>query len=176
MQRLDESGASIPQKKAALLLHSLPQAAQRAALEKLPAPSRSRMRELLLELSELGIPAGRQWLDLRDTDTLTLQQQLASAPAEFVVQALKTQSPQTIQLIWRIQIWPWAQQVFSHLPVASQAIVKELDAASAAVPTSLVKSLVQSTLEQVRACQAQVAPMPHCEPSGIKGVFKRWFS
>ncbi len=126
---------STPARRAALLLHGLPAATQQQVLAKLDLAERSRLRPLLGELAELGLPPslGRSLQHLEsapapaepmlDVPALSAQERVERLSADDVARCLQLCAPVTAAQLLRASAWPWQADVLARVPPALRAQV-----------------------------------------------------
>lgn len=148
-----EGGA--PARRAALLLHAMSPADRDWVLEQLPAAARARVRGLLDELAELGIPADEVLLEgLRDASPAPVAQPRSAAPPLSAIEGtgavavLEAADPREVARVLRneplgivvhllkAREWTWRDALLSELGVVERRRVEEKLAAHGAVHAS----------------------------------------
>lgn len=106
-------------RKAALLIHALPERARKTVLHRLTPAEREQMETLLSEIHLLGIPTGRDWLALMARPRLkddSPRDMLMKADVEQLAPILLTQAPSTIATVLHLGSWPWKDAFLAKAP------------------------------------------------------------
>lgn len=166
-------------RKAALTLHALPAKDMRKVWERLDESERVALSPLLDELSSLGIPNGRPWVDsdgvLPDGDAAQADPRMAirawgSAQA---LAALTTQSVDTVATVMRIESWPWQAEVLDAWPAEQRhALRTRLEAAACNVPPRLAEALLRRMA--LAGAQARRTAASSSRPSS-SSAHRRWY-
>ncbi|MDO9005738.1 MAG: hypothetical protein Q7V20_20020 [Aquabacterium sp.] len=139
------------ERKAALLLHSLPGPARQEVLARLDDARRDTLVSLLDELQALGIPTGHAWVDLNssagDAGPHQAVWNLGSAQATAL---LAGQSLETVAGVLGLAAWPWAAELLSQWPAEQRSQLKSLAASPRAMPTPVAESLLLSLADKAR--------------------------
>jgi hypothetical protein len=110
------AGLETPQaRRAAVLLHELPEVARQQVFARLEGSQVARLRPLLHELSEL---------DPRPVESVSVERARRLRP-EDVALALGSCAPMTVALLLRAVAWPWKTQVLECLPRIVRVDVRE---------------------------------------------------
>lgn len=158
------------ERRAALLLHSIPPKARALALAKLPIQKQQRMTALLDELQSLGIPSGRQWVDECRTESASALVRVNRLPVHVVVKALAHQSTATIQLLLASHGWAWRDGVAQHFgldQIAEQSTVVAAQLLKQVFIEQLLSSAIDIEAQADEARAREVAPR--------QGWMKRFF-
>jgi hypothetical protein len=138
------------ERKAALLLHSLPGAARQEVLSRLDGARRDALLVLLEELQGLGIPTGRAWIDLGQQQGEASQRQsiwnLDSGQAAIV---LRGQSLETVAAVLGLASWPWAPELLAQWPADQRARLATLVESPRALPARVAESLLSTLADKV---------------------------
>jgi hypothetical protein len=144
-------------RRAALLLHGLPEQARGRVLAKLSAGEAARLRPLLRELTELGVsPALSR--ELQETAiamappprAASARKRVESLGAADVTTALEACAPVTIAALLRISEWSWKPQFLEACGELRRAELRrhlqdDAPAVSPAVAEALCARLCQET-------------------------------
>ena len=147
-------------RKAALTLHALTTKDMRKVWERLDESERMALSPLLDELSSLGIPKGRHWID---DDGVSPDVEDAKPDPRAAIRAwrasqalalLSTQSLHTVAMVLRIEPWPWQAEVLDTWPAEHRhALRARLEASASDVPPRLSDALLRSMV--LAAAQAR---------------------
>jgi hypothetical protein len=140
-------------RQAALLLHGLEPAVQRAVLAKLAKADAERLRSLLSELAEMGVsPALGRRLNgsAIAANGASPEKKVEQLGAETIIVAVEDLAPVTIAQLVRAREWPWKAQVLALLPepvctAVGQALLQELPA----LPPAAVHRLCERLWDRV---------------------------
>lgn len=148
-------------RKAALALHALAPHDLQRVWSRLDAGQHEALGPLLEELSSLGIPKGRKWLD-PDEDDAAQQSALIDevrrcravvwgVRAEQVLPVLTAQSLDTAVTVMRIAKWPWLDDAVEAWPPEQRHTVRQRLEQAATVPDKLADHLLQSMAQALLA-------------------------
>ncbi|RZK99224.1 MAG: hypothetical protein EOP36_19950 [Rubrivivax sp.] len=138
------------ERKAALLLHSLPGPARQEVLSRLDGARRDAMLGLLEELQGLGIPTGRAWVDLSQQQGGVSQRQLlwnlGSGQAAI---ALSGQSLETVAAVLGLASWPWGPDLLAQWPADQRTRLASLTESPRVLPARVAESLLSTLADKV---------------------------
>lgn len=138
------------ERKAALLLHSLPGPARQEVLARLDSARRDALLPLLDELQSLGIPTGRAWVDLSPQQDESRQRQLVwNLGSAQAMAALSGQSLDTVAAVLGLAQWPWAGELLAQWPADQRARLVSLAESPRALPAPVAESLLASLAGQI---------------------------
>jgi hypothetical protein len=145
-------------RQAALLLHGLTADARARVLSHLTAAEAARLRPLLDELAQLGVPSSlshevQEKAAARATASLpegtSARQRAKSLYGADVLQALSACVPVTVAAILQIEEWPWKQQVLDLFPDLRRAEIKHhLRSDAPALPPAVAEALCERLCEE----------------------------
>ena len=148
---LDQTGL----RKAALLLHSLPEAARVGALARLEDARRAVLEPLLQELQTLGVPPGHSWLDLSDLRTESGPHQTVwNLTPDGAAAILGSQSLDTVAAILSLARWPWADELLSQWPADQRSQLRRLTEQSRVVSKPVAETLLTCVADKARQVDA----------------------
>ncbi len=132
-------------RRAALLLHALPERDRHWLLTQLLPARREMLRTLLLELRELGIPADQAWLrdvissgTSRTRELNSVPHEVGTAPSDSrqtaleqasamtLAEVLRDESPGAIARLLALQSWPWAGAFMELLSTIKRRQVEDI--------------------------------------------------
>ncbi len=166
-------------RRAALLLHALPPAAKRRVIARLDATEVARLKPLLEEIEQMGVP---QTLggDLRALTALlpaapagkpSLREQVRDLSAEDVVQCLRACAPATVAQLLRADEWPWRQQALDRTSEPRRTEVRRhMRAESAVLAPGVLTALCERLCREVALLHTN---RPRADESAVRGG-ARW--
>lgn len=162
--------------RAALTLHALPTRDRARVLNRLDPAWHAPLRGLLRELSDLGIPEGRAWLDLSSSGqgnekSSALTSSLGMLRPEQALQLLRTQSTATAALVLQLDDWPWKVEVMARWPAHLKGELRDQLASAVDVAPALREAVLRRASEQAKAWAASRGPVP---VSGSGGTKRSW--
>jgi Mg/Co/Ni transporter MgtE len=138
------------ERKAALLLHSLPGPARQEVLARLDSGRRDALLPLLDELQGLGIPTGHAWIDLSQQRDESRQRQLAWNLGSAQAAAILTgQSLETVAAVLGLAPWPWTDELLAQWPADQRTRLVSLTASTRTLPAPVAESLLASLADKV---------------------------
>lgn len=165
-------------RQAALTLHALSQDDRRRVWSRLAPDKRSALEPLLAELRDLGIPAGRAWVDVdavsNEAETQPELDRLVSRTrrlrVEVILKVLSLQSLDTAACVLAWASWPWRDAVLSNWsPESRLSLSQRVQERSLAPSNPFVMAMLLGSL--LRAAQA---PVP-AQPAQV-GKWGAWFN
>lgn len=143
---------AVAPRRAALLLHALPEQARAQVMQQLSSSHRATVEALLVELQAMGIPQDRDWLSLVDhepSSASTPWEQADRLRAADVVRALEGQSLHTMAAVLGIREWSWRQGVLAALPADQRIRLNGLLGAAVEIRDAVAQALLIKLLAQV---------------------------
>ena len=159
-------------RQAALLLHGLPPAARQRVIAKLNIAETARLKPLLQELTELGVPQslGQQFQGLvpppqaitarpsTPPPTMrepTLQEQADALSPEDIVQCLESCAPVTVARLLSTRAWPWKEQVLEGMPeLRRNEVLRHLRGEAPALAPAVQKALWERLCRETARARA----------------------
>ena len=146
-------------RRAALLVHAMPQGDRQWLLASLPPHQRVELEELLAELRELGIPPDEQLL--REVVDAPIAVQPAAVPADplehlapgqvaVLAALLRKEPPQLVATLLAARDWPWKEAFLrqlepQHALVVAAAQPRRAKEVQQAVCAAVLRQLQQAT-------------------------------
>lgn len=139
------------ERKAALLIHSLPGPARQEVLARLGDARRDTLMPLLDELKTLGIPTGHAWIDLSSqAGEAGLRQAVWNLDSGHAANLLAGQSLETVAAVLTLASWPWSAELLNQWPVEQRSQLRSLAASPRPLPSPLAESLLLSLADKAR--------------------------
>lgn len=139
------------ERKAALLLHSLPGPARQEVLARLDDARRDVLAPLLDELQALGIPTGHAWVDLNgQAGEAGPHQAVWNLGGSQATTLLAGQSLETVAAVLSLASWPWAAELLNQWPAEQRSQLRSLAASPRSLPSPLAESLLLSLGDKAR--------------------------
>jgi flagellar motor switch protein FliG len=165
-------------RKAALTLHALTTKDMRKVWERLNESERMALSPLLEELSSLGIPKGRHWID-DDGGSADIEDSqpdprtaIRAWRASQALAILSTQSVDTVTMVLRIEPWPWQAEVLDTWPAEQRhALRARLEASASDVPPRLTDALLRGMI----LAPAQERSMQGLNKPTSSPTNRRWY-
>lgn len=157
-------------RQAALLVHSLAAADREWMLSRLNMLEQERLRGLLSELGELGIPQDRRLVESALAQAAPQAPAAAPVPtdddglvkhagAEAIAQALQGEPPAFVHKLIACGDWPWQEAVASRLGIsASPDTAQQGTAAAPAWRHAAIRLLASRLRDAGAAAQAPASP------------------
>lgn len=143
------------ERKAALLLHSLPGPARQEVLARLDDARRDTLIPLLDELQTLGIPTGHAWVDLSSqAGEAGPHQAVWNLGSGQAAAHLAGQSLETVAAVLGLASWPWAAELLNQWPAEHRRQLKNLAVSPRTLPSPLAESLLLSLADKARRAGA----------------------
>ena len=160
-----------PQRQAALALHALSPDDRERVWSRLDESKRTVLTPLLDELSSLGIPKGRTWIEDErsnpDADGTRSDQDDSAANRRIVwrlhandaLSLLTRQSIETAVIVMQLAPWPWLAEVVENWPPQQRHTLRaRLEKQDVQLPAKLSSQLLkQMGLAAVQHARAQSA-------------------
>jgi len=149
-------------RRAALLLHGLPDAARRQVLARLDMAEQDRLRPLLQELAELGIPAAADLPPIEVGPAAPALDRAAGLRADAVAQALQSCAPATVARLLRAAAWPWKDAVLAQGAASRRdAIVARMHDDTPALAPAVLACLCERLCAEAARQAGQLPKLPH---------------
>ena len=168
---------TVAARQAALLLHGLAPAVQRAVLAQLAKTDAERLAPLLSELEAMGVSPS---LGRRLNASVTVaggsspESKVEQLTADAVVDALDGSAPITIAQLMRSRDWSWKPQALACLPESTRGAVAEyLRRDLPALPPAVLRRLCERMCERVERAPAVAASEEANEPVVVGPRFAR---
>lgn len=183
MQAVD----SQPLRQAALALHALTADDRGRVWARLDADKRLALEPLLTELRDLGIPSGQAWVAAapqaaeRESEAPPALDKLVRDArrlrADAVLNALSSQSLDTVACLLAWSPWPWRDAVLGNWSpesrhLLSQRLQERLQGAPASSPF-VMTTLLNALLKEVRALPSAQAAQPERQGHWFNRLFQR---
>ncbi len=188
-----------PSRRAALLLHAMAPADREWILGNLPADASDRLRELLRELDELGIPRDAALLKqvvstaaAREPvleigalpyaqDSATPAEAIAAADPERLAAVLRDEPLELVAALLGLRDWTWRDAFLRHTgPVRARQVAERLANAGPATRLGIEteRIVLAALLRRLRDLPAGVPPAPPLRalppaPAASAGVLRR---
>lgn len=157
-------------RKAALALHALSAGDMQRVWQRLDQAQRDALSPLLDELTSLGIPKGRQWIDSTsdelpqagDAGKGAVQADRSAIwrlRADQALAVLTTQSLDTAVAVMQIAKWPWLSDVVNNWPPEQRNAVRARMDVPRAWPAKLSDQLLQSMAAQLSSMTDVAKPV-----------------
>lgn len=172
-------------RRAALLLHTLPVATRQRVMAKLDEVEAKRLKPLLKELAQLGVPRalGEQLQQLTSpapsgsalpARALAAPQRLESLSGADVVRALNTCAAVTAGHLLRARQWPWQQDVLDRSSELRRAeLLRHIRSDYPALAPAVLTLLCERVCLEVERASAEQQPANHpTVPAHVR--LKKW--
>jgi hypothetical protein len=141
-------------RRAALLVHSLPQGARATVLGQLSEAQRQRLDGLLDELREMNVPPAHDWLryidGASDGESAVIRSLRLVSPRR-VSRVLEAQPPEVVAAVLGAAQWPWRSAVLDDLAVQQRIPVNALLDDKAGLAEAVVQRLLALCLQAVQS-------------------------
>jgi hypothetical protein len=168
---------TVAARQAALLVHGLAAAAQRAVLAKLAKADAERLKPLLAELANMGVSPtlGRQLnASVTAASGSSPEQRLEQLTADAIADALGGCAAITIAQFMRAREWPWKAHALARLPEPLRGSVSEcLQRELPMLPPAAVRRLCERLCERIERAPVVTVQSGSSVPAGFGSRLKR---
>ncbi len=143
---------AVAPRRAALLIHALPDAARSQVLAQLSDEQRAAVQALLAELRAMGIPQDRDWLSLAEQGrggAGALFRQVDALAVADVSRALGGQPLATMAAVLGLREWTWRESVLAALAVDQRIRLNALLKEGVVLKDAMAQALLKHLLAQV---------------------------
>jgi Mg/Co/Ni transporter MgtE len=136
-------------RRAALLLHGLDAPVRTAVLARLRPEEFARVRSLLDELAELGVP--RSLGEELSAAAFSALERVARMRPQDIASTLQHCSVATAACLLEARKWPWREAVLDYLPEQRRAAIRlSMQSTQSRLAASALEALCEQLLKQTR--------------------------